>query len=126
MRDLLYYLIIALAIVGVVFLLNREAADTQPSYAEVYRLFVQGKVDYFSVGSDDTLMIRLKEADPQGNVQIYHKLASVDRFHEDLGDIINEQLEMGILRGFDYKAPFTPPWWLTLLPTLLLMSNTPE
>ena len=121
LRDLFYYLLIALAIVGVVFLLNREAAADQPSYADVCRMFIQEKVDYFEVDSNATLMVRLKEADSQGNTIFYHKLASVDRFHEDLGELVNEQLRRGVLTDCNYEAPFIPPWWLSLLPTLLLV-----
>ncbi len=120
-RSVLRYLLVALAILGVVFLLNREAKDTQLSYADVCRLFVQEKVDYFSVAGDNTLTIRLKEADSQGNVTLYHKLASVDRFHEDLGALVNTQLLRGVLSDCDYEAPFVPPWWLTLLPVALMV-----
>ena len=120
LRDLVYYLLIALAIVGVVFLLNREAAADQPSYADICRMFIQEKVDYFEVSSNSTLTVRLKEADSQGNTVFYHKLASVDRFHEDLGELVNEQLRRGVLSDCNYEAPFVPPWWLALLPTVLL------
>ncbi len=121
--SLFYYLLIALAIVGVVFLLNREAAGQEPSYAQVCRLFYQEKVDAFTVEGDGTLLLRLKEADGEGNVILSHKLASVDRFHEDLGDLIAAQLAKGTLTDGDYEAPFSPPWWLVaVVPALVVIA----
>ena len=121
LRNLFYYLLVALAIVGLVLLLNWEASDGEYSYAYVRRLFVQERVDTFEVDGEGYMTLRLKEALPNGVAEISYHLADLDQFYADLGPTIEEQLDRGILTDCDYKAPIKEPWWLRLLPTFLLV-----
>ncbi len=122
LRSALFYVIIILAVLGVVFVLNWEAGDGELSYAQVRQLFVQEQVDYFEVSSTDELTLRLKEPQlPGGPVVCRHQLASVDRFYEDLGSLIREQQGRGILQDYTFKAAPQVPWWLSMLPTLLMV-----
>ncbi len=122
LRDLLYYILIALAIVGVVFVLSREAADSDYSYAYIRRLFVQERVEYFQVDGSNYLTLRLRDPLPSGVQELSHQLASFELFYADLGELIEEQLDRGILIDCNYQAPVRPPWWLSLLPTAVLMA----
>lgn len=119
-RDILGYLLVVLVVVGVVVVLNRMNAQPGTSYATIRRLFVQEQVEYFRVDGD-VLTIQLREALPSGEGALSHKLASFEVFYADLGDLIQEQLDRGILLDCDYVAPYTPPWWLTFLPSVLIL-----
>ncbi len=120
-REILYYLLVALAIVGVVFVLTRDASDQEHSYAYVRRLFVQERVEYFQVDSANYLTVRLKEALPGGTAEVGHQLASLEMFQNDLGDLIAEQLDRGVIVDCDYQPPYQAPWWLSLLPAALTL-----
>ncbi len=123
LRGALCYVLIALAIIGIVFVLNREAGDGEQSYAFMRRLFVQEKVEYFEVSSTDELTVRLHEPlIPGGEMVYYHHLASPEMFYADLGDTIQEQLSRGILTDYNYKAAPKVPWWLSMLPTVLMVA----
>ena len=120
-RDIVGYLLVALVIFGVVFLLGRMDRSGGYSYAQVRRLFVQEQVEYFQVDESGTLNLRLRQPMPTGETVISHKLASLEMFYADLGKLIQEQLDRDILHDCDFEAPFQPPWWLSFLPAALTL-----
>ena len=120
-RDIISYILVALVIVGVVFLVGRMETNGGYTYAQIRRFFIREEVDRFRVNGN-TLQVYLKEPLSDGNSVISYRLASVEQFQTDLGDLIGEQLDRGILNDGDYIASFEPPWWLTfLLPTLIVI-----
>ena len=108
-RDIVGYLLVALVIFGVVFLLGRMDQSGGYSYAQVRRLFVQEQVEYFQVDESGTLNLRLRQPLPNGETAISHRLASLEMFYADLGELIQEQLDRDILHDCDFEAPFQPP-----------------
>ncbi len=123
LRSALCYALIALGVIGLVFVLSREAGDGEQSYAFIRRLFIQEKVEYFEVSSTDELTVRLHEPlIPGGEMVYYHHLASPEMFYADLGDTIQEQLSRGILTDYNYKAAPKAPWWLGMVPPLLAVA----
>ena len=120
--DVVMYLLIALVIVGVLFVLGQMNQGGGYSYAQVRRLFLQEEVDRFRVDGN-TLELWLKEPLPSGGSTLSYRLASVEQFHADLGEVIAEQLDRGILNDCDYIPPFELPGWVsTLLPVVLVLA----
>ena len=118
-RDIVCYLLIAAVILGVVFFLGRME-EPGCTYAQARRYFVQEQVEYFQVKGSE-LTIQLREAEPDGTASVTCRLASVEQFQQDLGELIGEQLDRGIIRDCDYFAAFTPPWWVSLIPSALML-----
>jgi len=120
-RDIISYLLVALVIVGVLFLLGQMDRGGGYSYAQVRRFFIREEVDRFVVRGKE-LQVTLKEPLADGTAVITHQLASVEQFDADLGELIGEQLNRGILNDCDYIPAYEPPWWVTgLLPSLLML-----
>ncbi|MEG2420452.1 MAG: ATP-dependent zinc metalloprotease FtsH [Oscillospiraceae bacterium] len=90
------------------------------SYAEVRRLFLQEQVAEFQV-KGNTLKMTLRTPLKNGDTSLTYQLADFAVFYADLGDTIEKQLKLGILTDYDYPPTFQPPWWLALLPGVLLL-----
>ncbi len=119
--DILMYILVALVIVGILIFLGRMNQGDGYSYAEVRRLFLREEVDRFLVEGND-LTVWLKEPLPDGSSTLSYRLASVEQFQSDLGDLIGEQLDRGILNDCDYIAALELPGWVSsLLPVGAMM-----
>ncbi|MBQ7953813.1 MAG: ATP-dependent zinc metalloprotease FtsH [Clostridia bacterium] len=46
----------------------------------------------------------------------------IEQFHADLGDTIRGQMEDGTLKMVDYQPPEETPWWLSILPTIIMIA----
>ena len=119
--DILMYILVALVIVGILIFLGRMNQGDGYSYAEVRRLFLREEVDRFLVEGND-LTVWLKEPLPDGSSTLSYRLASVEQLPSDLGDLIGEQLDRGILNDCDYIAALELPGWVSsLLPVGAMM-----
>ncbi len=84
------------------------------SYAGVVDLFQREQVVRFVVDGGSTLTMELKDGSTQR-----HELADVDAFRRELGGLIEEQRQSGIIKSYDFEQGFDPPLWLiVLLPCL--------
>ena len=105
--------------------LLRSPAQEPLVYSELVKLFKEEKVQSFETeGNEITMKIRTGETDPEtGEEKLEIKeysLLSFSVFYEDFHELIAEQSEKGIIKEYDYKQGFTAPWWLTMIPYLLL------
>ncbi len=93
-------------------------------YSDVLELFRNEQVSSFEVDEDNklTMAVRVTLADgTEGLTQKEYKLRSLDLFVMDLGDLIEEQHEAGIIKTYDYPAPVPIPWWVSLIPYLIVI-----
>ena len=68
-----------------------------------------------AVGNDLTLELR----EPfEGSDKITKTLVSITYFREQYEDLLREQKAAGVLESYDFKEPWTAPWWLSFLPYL--------
>jgi len=119
-RDFIFYIIVfALLIATVAVLFNPGSNEsTELEYSQVLDLFREEKVEYFTVsGSDLTMNVR---GDDGETVVMTHKLADYSVFYYDLNDLILEQEAAGILTGYNLLEGYTTPWWVTMLPYLVI------
>ena len=94
---------------------NRAPAVT---YAQVEDLFRREQVESFYVQDGDSLYLNLKD----GTV-VYNELGSVESFREELGGLIQDQKDRGVLADYDYAPVYTPPWWSEILLYVLLIGG---
>lgn len=120
-RDVGYYLLIFVILIGVIGVLMTFNAAPETSYAEVRRYFLQEQVEYFEL-KDNVLTLRLKEALPNGSTTVTHTLANTDIFYADMGALITAQLKSGTLLNYNYPPGFQAPGWVSYLPTLLILA----
>ena len=119
-RDIGFYVMILVVLVAVIFLMvSNKDTDTQLKYSEVRSLFEGEKVKSFMVDGD-TLVLSLKEP-YDGRYTASHELYSFSVFYEDLHELIDQQRDAGILTEYDYNVGWQTPWWLPLIPYVLIM-----
>ena len=110
-------MIIALLIWTVTTLSTRSTQD-YVEYSQVVSWFQDEQVTAFSVSESNVLTMQLRDG------SVYrHALADLDLFHGDLGALILEQQQSGILTQFDYQQGYQMPLWLQItLPVVLSLA----
>ena len=121
-RDIGFYFLIFIILMAVVYLLlgGENKTVTSLKYSEVVQLFQDEKVDSFVI-ENDTLYLHLKE-DLNGTKDASHKLMNLSIFYNDLGELILQQQADGTLKEYDYDPGWQAPWWVSLLPYILVMA----
>ena len=119
-RDIGFYLLIGVILIALMFYLTSPEEDTNYTYSEIEDFFVQERVQSFTLKGKE-LTLNLRENDPSGKEKIVQELPSAQWFRDDLGDLIAEQKEAGILEEYDYQEGWSAPWWLAFLPYMLVI-----
>jgi len=112
-------LIYALIIAVIIFIVSRLFSTGQTetlTYSDVVALFKEGKVESFVIDGNNNLIMKLHDE----KLEKTYKLKEVDYFREDLGELIEQQRADGTLSKFDYEPVATIPWWVSILPYLII------
>ncbi len=113
----LYFMAIGLLLIAYYALAGLDGG-VSVTYAQVEELFAQEQVESFYVRDGDQLYLTLHD----GSV-VYNQLGSVERFREEMGELIRQQKAAGIIKDFDFAPVFTPPWWSEILLYVLLIGG---
>ncbi|NLY44208.1 MAG: ATP-dependent zinc metalloprotease FtsH [Clostridiaceae bacterium] len=95
-------------------LYNLPNKQEQVVYSDLVQLIRRGEIKQMQI--IDQKIIATKN----NNDTIEVTIPSVNILYEDVGDSIASQIADGRLK-VDYQPPPTPPWWITILPTLGLV-----
>ena len=120
---LIYIVIIGILVIAAAYLYNMTP-QKELRYSDVVELFRNEKVSEFRVDEDNTLEMTVRDTLQDGTetaVRYSYKLRSLELFIRDLGDLIVEQSEAGIITAYDYPAPVAFPWWASLIPYLIVI-----
>ena len=112
---LLYFAVIAVIIFTVSGLLGSGGSD-KVTYATVVSYFKNEQVKEFKVTKNDVITMLLDDGKT-----VSYRLKDVDYFREDLGELILEQSEKGIIENYEYEPETVWPWWVSLLPYVVLI-----
>lgn len=99
-------------------------ADTQVpelEYSQVRQLFLQEKVESFSIGTNKTLVMQLRE-EVQGSKTVRYRLYDFQLFYDDLNELVQQQYGRGVIKAYDYPDPETINWLAEILPWLLVLT----
>ncbi len=117
-RDILLYALLALMAFFAFSALRQLERSEEPTYSQIRTYFVQNRVEYFTL-EDNTLTLLLRGQDGGEPVRLTCQVADPAFFYEDMRELVNEQLEAGILKGFDYPPGVESSWWYGLIPYLV-------
>lgn len=112
---LFYVCLIAVIIVAVAYLFS-STQTAKLQYSDIITYFQEEKVESFVVDEDYLLTMKMKDGS-----QLSYKLKSLSIFRDDLGDLILEQKEAGIIKSYDYEPDTVYPWWVSLLPYVIII-----
>ena len=109
-------LLLAIMALAASWLLQNNADMPQVDYAQARQLFVQEKVQRFTV-EGNTLTLELRES-VQGSKIVRHELYDFQLFQDDLMPLVITQSEKGIIEDYDFYQDHSVNWLATLAPTL--------
>ncbi|WP_297242538.1 ATP-dependent zinc metalloprotease FtsH [uncultured Flavonifractor sp.] len=120
MRDVGFYLLIALILVMTIFAL-RGGLDNQTAvtYGQIRRLLEEQQVSQVVV-EDNTVTLWLKEP-ADGQATVHYDVGNPQWFYDDFNDLIVEQQRLGIIADYDYPQGWVPPYWMTYLPWVAIL-----
>ena len=110
-----YAVLIIVILVAATALFNRTASD-RIIYSDVISMFKNEEVKVFEIDDRNNLTMVTQD----GKVVLY-KLRSLELFYSDLNDLIAEQYEKGIITDYDMPAPVEIPWWVSLIPYIIIV-----
>ncbi len=118
LKRLLFYVVSIGIIIGIIVLLVGNMGGEEKKTDDLLKLFQDGKVDECEMDNySDELVVKTKDG------KKYAFTVTEEFFNEH---IYNVYLDGNIGEGegkiaFNFKEPTTIPWWVSMLPTLLLV-----
>ena len=113
MRDVGFYLLVALILVLTMFALRGGLSEqAEVTYGQIRRLLEEQQVSQVSLQDDGTLTLWLKEP-VDGQATVRYDVGNPQWFFEDFNDLIVEQQRLGIISDYDYPKAWEPPYWVT-------------
>ncbi len=118
LRPLIFYIILfAIVIGGITIMTQQRSRGDEMTYGQIIGLFQTRQVETVLVDGDGNLTIQKKN----NGGELKYDLPDVNLFYNDVGDLINEQVQAGIITKYDVKPATTLPWWISFLPTLIIV-----
>ena len=117
-RDIIVYLLLGLLIIFAFTSLQQMDRTQTPTYSQIRTLFLQEQVEYFTL-EDNTLTLTLRGRDGEESAQLTYRVANSALFYADMRELVNAQLESGVLKGYDYLPGMESSWWYNLIPYLV-------
>lgn len=122
-RDIGFYVLVFIILVSAVYLLlnNQSQPGKAVEYSDVRRLFMESKVESFTV-KENTLTMTLTEnyANTGSNI-VTHQLYDVNMFYNDMGPYITAKMQSDPNFKYNYDVGWQAPWWFSLLPYAIVI-----
>ncbi len=118
-RDIGFYALILIILLATVFSLTNNGRSVELTYSQIIDLFQEKKVEEFKISGNE-LYLYLREP-YEGQRELTRNLRDVDKFYDDLGALIRQQKDAGIIKEYDDDEGFVAPWWLSFLPYLIVV-----
>ena len=114
--SLLFWIVLMGIIIFSASLMLRDTSSEQVKYSQVLTLFNEEQVKSFELSESNLLTMELKDGST-----VTYKLRSFEQFYLDLSDTVKQQAKDGIIESYDMPAPVDIPWWVSLLPYVLML-----
>ena len=117
--QLLFYLIvIVLIVVAVSALSSRGMSSEALTYDDVLHYFYNEEVEEVTITSGNVVEMVLKD-----KTQRSYKLRDYSQFYYDLGDLIAQQVDRGIITKYEPQPATEIPAWVSFLPMILIIGG---
>ena len=117
-RDAVLYLLLGLLVVFTFTSLRQLDRTDAPTYSQIRAYFLREQVEYFTL-EDNTLTLTLRGQGAGDAARLIYHVADPAFFYLDMRELVNEQLESGVLMGYDYPPGVESAWWYNLIPYLV-------
>jgi len=120
MKNSLKVIIFYVALIAIVLFASSVVFDTveqeKTQYSDIIEYFVNEQIDSFVLTADNEMVLTLKD-----QTVVAYQLRSYETYELNFSEIAEQQYLEGILTDYDIEPPTTYPWWLSLLPYLLVI-----
>lgn len=115
MKNIGFYILL-FAIIMVIFTmyLSMPTEDVK-TYNDLYSEIVNENVQSL------TVVERTATAILKNGTGMEVSIPPMEQFYSDLGDILRKQMDEGKIDKVDYQAPAETPWWISILPTVIMI-----
>jgi cell division protease FtsH len=113
-KGISFYILLFVVILMIFTLYNLPNKTEQKVYSDLVRLIQAGQVKELEIIDHKAIATQLD------NSKIEVTIPDVDILYRDVGEELKAQQSAGKLR-VNHQEPPTPPWWITILPTLGLV-----
>ncbi len=122
-KNILIYLIFLAVIIFATAAVWSNVPTKDVQYSNIREHFIKEEVKRFTVDENNTLelVIRYSENGKETEKVVEYKLRSLEMFINDLGGVIAEQQDKGIIESYDYPAPQEMPIWVSFIPYILII-----
>ena len=110
---IIWIAIFALSLIIAASLFSGNGGKVVEDYSTVVQYFKDGKVSEFDVQNNTLIFV-------SDGVKYTHDLYDIGLFYNDLSEVIDEQLEAGTLKRYNFKTQ-SYPWWISLIPYLIVI-----
>jgi len=124
-REIGLYIIILVIILSAFYIMYSPNGPTTTSvdYSQLRRMFMSGDVLSFRVSNNNRLTAELRHNfEDSGSPLVTHDLLSLDLFHADFSRYIDESMRRDPDFRFNYEPGMRIPWWVSLLPYIILIA----
>jgi len=120
MKNSLKVIIFYVVLIAIVLFASSVVFDTveqeKTLYSDIISYFTEEQVEYFLLTSDNELQLSLKD-----KTIVVYQLRSYETYELNFAEIAEQQYLDGIITDYDIEPPTSYPWWLSLLPYLLVI-----
>ncbi len=124
LKLILFYIALIAVIIFAVSSFFDGIAEEPPTYSDIVAYFEAGQVKYFVIDEENhlTMQVRVENKDgSEGEAIVVYSLRSLEKFDRDLGELVKAQKAEGIIESYDIKTAEPLPWWVGLLPYLIIL-----
>ena len=113
----IYLAVLVVIVISVFASISKSAEPEKVTYGELVELFRTEQVTEFEVVGYK-VSCKLK-----GDKEVTHELLSLELFRSNVIEpYAIPQHEKGIIKDFNFKEGFTLPWWVSFIPSLLIIA----
>ncbi len=110
-----YIVLIAVFLIGIATILGNISGD-EYTYGDIIKLFKEEQVKECIVENDNILKIITHD-----DKLVIYEIREISIFYNDFRDIIQEQIDSGVIEKFEYEPIAKTPWWLSFLPYVIVI-----
>ncbi len=117
-----------IVLIGIILIATASLWGTIPEetllYSDIVELFRNERVKEFQVDEENNLSMNVRvtlQDGTEGEAYVTYKLRDINLFLKDLGDLVTEQHQSGIITAYDYPPPYNIPWWVSLIPYVIVI-----
>jgi len=113
----IFYIVMIVAIIATLWLLLGKLQEPDKLvYSDLVELFHNEEVKSFEVSGKNEVTIAKKNGET-----VSYQLRDFSVFYYDFSELINQQVQAGIIESYEYYPVQGTPWWLSFLPSLFVI-----